>query len=384
MKRTGVALAAVFLIAATPQETLPELESNGYYIEQGSTATEQVVSDAVFEGRADGGRLHIVVLAEEPPGGATTFSDSVLDLLDGDGYVLVVAPETVGWAGDGSFWTEGDMNAATDASLSAGSDDDVVRSFVTTLIGQPVGGGGDQPGGGSADAGGGFAILWVLVIGGGLVAAWALANRRSREKRSVERMDEVKRLAHEKLNEVANDILEMEDEVAVSENAEVKEHYQRASTMYTRAMEDTARALTVEQMLEVSEELDLAIWELDCAEALLDGKPKPPKPTAPPSEPEVPNGLRVPQSHGNLPTSVPGTVDQFDRRPQRQSSASNDMLTMLLTIMAMRGMGGRGGPGGFGGWTGGGRMGGGGGRIGGGGGRMGGGGGRSRGGGRRG
>lgn len=381
MKRFLVVMAAFVLVAATPQEVVPELGASGYYIEDGSTATEQVVSDAVFDGRADGGRLYIVVLAQEPPGGATTFSDSVLDLL-GDGYVLVVAPETVGWAGDGSFWTEGDMNAATEASLSAGSDDDVVEGFVTALTGQPVGGGGDQPSGGSSGAGG-VAIFWVLVIGGGLVAVWALANRRSREKRLVARMDEVKRLAHEKLDEVANDILEMEVEVAVSENTEVKEHYQQASSMYTKAMEDTARAVTVEEMLEVSEELDLAIWELDSAEALLDGKPKPPKPTPPPSEPEVPKGLRVPHGHGSLPTSVPGTVDQFDRRPQRQSSASNDMLTMLLTMMAMRGMGRRGGAGGFGGWTGGGHVGGGSGRIGGGSGRMGGGGGRSRGGGRR-
>jgi len=381
MKRIVPMLAALLLIAATPEEVVPELESNGYYLEEGSNAREQVVSDAVFEGRAGGGRLYIVVLAEEPPGGAPTFSDSVLDGLDGDGYVLTVAPETVGWAGDGTLWTADEMNDATDASLSGSSDDDVVERFIATLTGQTAGGGGEP--GTEEEAGGGISIVWVLLIGGAIVVIWVIVSRRSRQSQMAERMEKVKQLAKEKLDAVANDILEMEDEIAVSDNSEAKSHYQNASATYSQALADTQKATTIKEMLEVSEELDLAIWGLDCAEALLDGKPLPAKPEPPPTEPVIP-APDVPQGQGPLPTSVPGTVDQFDRRPQRQSSGSNDMMTMLLTMMAMRGMGGRGGVGGFGGWGGGGRMGGGGGRIGGGGGRIGGGGGRMRGGGRRG
>ena len=363
MKRLFLVLGAVTLIAATPQEALPELEADGYYIEQGSAASEQVVSDAVFDGRADGGRLYIVVLAEEPPGGATTFADSALDLLDGDGYVLTVAPETVGYAGDETFWTDSEMDAAVDASLDGGSDDEVVQLFAASLTG--------------ASAGGGISLMWILLIGAAAVGLWVFLSRRSRAKRVAGRMEEVRELAKQKLDEVANDILDMEDEVAVSENPEIKRHYQSASSMYAKAMDDTSRASTIPEMLEVSEELDLAIWELDCAEALLDGKPKPAKPSPPPDQPVLPPTSDEPEGHGTMPPSVPGTVDQFDRRPQRQSATSNDMATMLLTMLAMRGMGGRGGFGGFGGWSGGGRMGGGGGRMGGGGGRM-------RGGGRRG
>lgn len=384
MKRLALAFAAVVLLAATPQEVAPELEGNGYYIEDGSNATEQLVSDAVFEGRADGGRLYIVVLAEEPPGGAPTFSDSVLDLLDGDGYVVTVAPDTVGFAGDGSFWSADEMNTSIDVSLSGESDDAVVRQFISTLTGRPAGGGdpATDPDTGEP-SGGGIPILWVLLVGGAVIAIWVFAGRRNREKQLAGRMEKVKSLANEKLDAVANDILEMEEEVAVSDNVEVKEHYQRASAMYSQAMEDTARSTTIKEMLDVSEELDLAIWELDCAEALLDGKPKPAKPQPPPSEPVLPPGATIPGGGDSSPTSVPGTVDQFDRRPERQSSGSNDMLTMLLTMMAIRGMRGRGGFGGPG-RPGGGGWGGGGGRMGGGGGRMGGGGGRMRGGGRRG
>jgi hypothetical protein len=377
MKRIFALAATVFLLAATPQEALPGLEADGYYIEPGSNATEQVVSDAVFEGRAEGGRLYIVVLADEPPGGATTFSDSTLDLL-GEGYVVTVAPETVGWVGEG-FWSAEEMNAAVDASLSAGtSDDAVVEIFIETLVNQP------SPGGGGSDgeaSGGGISIGWVLLAAAVVIGVWMLLSRRNRDKRIAKSLEEVRALAKAKLDEVANDILEMEDEVALSENVEAKEHYQRASAMYAQAIDDNSRASSVREMLEVSEELDLAIWELDCAEALLDGKPKPPKPepattqALPPVTPPPP----VPEGHGGMPPGVPGTVDQFDRRPQRQSSGSNEMLTMLMTMMAMGGM--RGG-GGFGGGFGG--FGGGGGRMGGGGTRMSGGGGRMRGGGRRG
>ena len=364
MKRLFTLLAAFTLIAATPQEALPGLEENGYYIEQGSAASEQVVSDAVFEGRSDGGRLYIVVLAEEPGGGATTFSDSVLDLLGGDGYVVTVAPETVGFAGDGTVWSADEMNTAIDASLGGGSDDEVVELFIGSLTGASVGGGE-----GDISSGGGFPIVWVLVVGAAAVGVWVFFSRRNRARRAESRLREVKQLAQAKLDEVANDILEMEDEVAASENAEVREHYERASGMYSKAIEDNRRASTVVAMLDVSEELDLAIWELDCAEALLDGKPKPPKPERPQPQAAAPPPP-VPEGRGTdaPPPRVPGTVDQFDRRPQRQSTGSQEMMTMLLTMMAMGGMrggrrggfGGFGGPGGFGGFGGGGSSGGGG------------------------
>lgn len=368
--------AALLLIAATPDDVVPSLQANGYYIESGSNATEQVVSEAVFNGRSAGGRLYIVVLAEEPPGGATTFADSTVDLLV-DGYVLVVAPETVGYSGEGTAWTADEMNAAVDASLGGGSDDEVVDLFVLSLTQEPTPQPTEQPPV-DAPSGGGISILWLVVIGVVVVGVFVYASNRGKTRREESRMAHVKDLAKQKLNEVANDILEMEDEVSTSGNADVSAHYQRASALYSEAMEANDRAQTVHEMMKVSEQLDLAIWELDCAEAILDGKPLPPKPEPPVVE--TATALPVPEGRGA--TSPPPTTPDFDRRPQRQSTGSGDMLNVLLTMMAMGSMRNRGGGfGGFGGssgnWTGGG------GRIGGGGGRIGGGGGRIRGGGHR-
>ena len=344
--------AALLLIAATPDDVVPSLQANGYYIESGSNASEQVVSEAVFNGRAAGGRLYIVVLAEEPPGGATTFADSTLDQLV-DGYVLVVAPETVGYSGDGTAWTAAEMNAAVDASLGGESDDEVVDLFVGTLTQDSIPAPTGQP---PADApsGGGVSILWLAVIGVVVVGVFVYASNRGKTRREESRMAHVKDLAKQKLNEVANDILEMEDEVTTSGNSDVSAHYQRASALYSEATEANDRADSVQEMMKVSEKLDLAIWELDCAEAILDGKPLPSKPEPPVVE--TPTALPVPEGRG--PTAPPSTPD-FDRRPQRQSTGSGDMLNVLLTMMAMGSMRNRGGGfGGFGGssgnWTGGG------------------------------
>jgi hypothetical protein len=144
----------------------------------------------VFDGRAEGGRLYIVVLADEPPGGATTFADSALDLLDGDGYVLTVGPETVGWAGDSSYWTKEEMDAAVDASLDGGSDDEVIQIFAATLSsGGPVDGPVeepiDEPG---SSGGGGFSLGWVVLIGAIVAGLWWFTSRRAAARRSRDRL----------------------------------------------------------------------------------------------------------------------------------------------------------------------------------------------------
>lgn len=368
--RSLLILASLFLVAASPAEVVPELEAKGYYIEPGSTASEDVVSDAVFEGRADGGLLYIVVLAEEPPGGATTFSDSVLDELV-EGYVVTVAPETVGFAGDGSFWTAEEMNQAIEASLGGSSDDEVVTLFIESLTGVAVVPpfDDDVP----ESSGGVSGWVWLFIIGGVVVSFIWISRRGSRQRAetAAAELEKVKTMARLKLAEVANDIIEMEDEVELSGNVEAKAHYKRASATYTETLAKTEGSPTAQEMVGVIHQLDIAIWELDAAEALLDGKPVPEKPKPPEPKPAPSKGRTA------APTPVPPY--DVDRRPQRQSSyAGPDLMTALWAILAMSNRG-RGMPGGFGGPM---RTGGGGPRMSGGGRRMGGF-GRIRGGGRR-
>ncbi len=153
-------------------------------------------------------------------------------------------------------------------------------------------------------------------------------------------------MARAKLAEIANDIIEMEDEVGLSDDPEVKRHYQQASTTYTEVLARTDAAPNAREMIDVIRDLDSAIWELDAAEALLDGKPIPEKPKAP--EPAPP--LTDPRGQPAPPEAT--SDEDYGRRSQRQSSyVGNDLMTALWAILAMsgRGGGGWGGPGGFGG-----------------------------------
>jgi hypothetical protein len=378
MKRILLAFAALAMIAASPGEVVSELEAQGFYIEAGSNASPGVVGDAVAEAGFAGGRLYVVVLSGEPGSGATFFADAVLDDL-GSGTVLTVAPETVGYASDGNSWTADELNEAVDASLNGTSDDDVVVRFVESLTGAAVGGGGSGSGGGTGGSGGGF--IWLLLFVGGLAALFFYLRSRSQKTSATARsgrLRDFRAAAQEKLIEVANDILEMETEVTMSENPEVQQHYKSASAKYAEVVDKVGTVTDPEELLDLTYQLDIAIWELDVAEAYLDGK-------SPPKKPEPPK-LETPQPQaGGKSGPVINTPPPpaYDRRPQRQSSPSGpDLGNILLALLAARGMGGGGNYSGR--WTGGGggssggRSAGGGPRLGGGGG------GRIRGGGRRG
>ncbi len=345
MRRLVIAFSFL-LVAATPGDVVPQLESAGYYIEPGSSASEQVVSDAVFSGRSEGGRLYLVVLSQEPAGGATTFSDSVLDEL-GEGYVVTVAPETVGFAGDGSFWSADEMNSAIDASLDGDTDDQVVQLFISGLTGtgETPSPGDEQP---TSEGGGTSLWVWVVLAGVGLLVYLAVRrSSRRQSERATSELEKVRAKAREKLGEIANDIIELEDEVQLSESPEIQAHYQRASSIYTATVALVDSSPSAKEMFEVVRQLDLAIWELDAAEALLDGKPIPEKPRPP--DPAPPPEDARPEA---APSEREDADDRFGRRPERQSSyAGNDLMSALWAILAMsqRGGGFGGMPGGFGG-----------------------------------
>jgi hypothetical protein len=221
--------------------------------------------------------------------------------------------------------------------------------------------------------------VWLVVIVGGLLLIFS-AMRNSSRKRSelaTSELEKVRAMARAKLAEIANDIIEMEHEVELSDNSEVKSHYQSASATYTEVLARIEKSPAASEMVDIVRDLDIAIWELDAAEALLDGKPVPDKPKPP--EPKAP-----PPGPPATAKQEDSQADSYGRRPERQSSyAGNDLMSALWALLALsgRGGGGWGGmPGGFGGPMGGG---GGGGRMRGGGMRLGGGIGRIRGGGRR-
>ncbi len=310
MKRIVVALMAlVFVVAASPADVAPNLETQGYYIEDGADASASSIGAAVSDARSAGGKLFVVVLASEPAGGATVFAENALDEVGGIGTVYTVAPETVGWASEGDIYTRDELDAATDKSLDGRSDSEVVTLFVEALT--------DAPGSGGLPWGW---IFLVLIVGGIGFLIWR--GSRNAKHAQGEVLEEARTEVQKRLNDVANDIIDLEAEVGVSEDATARQHYQDATAAYSRTSEEFGRTFDANALMDLAFDLDIAIWNLDSAEALLDGetppqKPEKPAPTTPP--PERVEVLPVPP-----------------RRPQRRSTPDTSaMMQALLAAAAM-------------------------------------------------
>ncbi len=324
MKRILLSIAAIVVLvgAAQPVDVAATLEAQGFFVETGSTADAHAVETAVSEARFSGGDLSIAVLATEPPGGATIFAENTLDAMGGTGTVFVVAPETVGWASQGDIYTREQLDAATDASLDGATDTEVVELFVSTLLDRPIG--DAEPGGG-----GGLPWGWIilgLIIAGGAFIFWR-ASRSSKEAKQKS-IDAARTAVKERLDAVANDIIDLEDEVSASDDPAVPVLYASATEEYAKALDTYERAMAPQELLDTAEELDMAIWRLDSVEALLDGQPVPPKPEKPTPKAPVPEGSPL-----TTPPRVPTTT--YRRSNRSRSSGTAAMMTGLL-MGAMR------------------------------------------------
>jgi len=322
MKRVILAIAALIVLVAAAQaaDVAATLDAQGFFVEAGSNADSSAVEKAVTEARFSGGNLSAAVLATEPAGGATVFAENTLDGMGGTGTVFVVAPETVGWASQDDIYSRDQLDAATDASLDGASDTDVVEIFVATLIGRPVG--ATEPGGG-----GGFPWGWVflfVIVAGGVFLFWKMSQSSKRAKqRSIESARaEVKK----RLDDVANDIIDLEDEVTASEDPAVSVLYSSATDAYAKALASYEHATAAQELMTTAEELDMAIWRLDSVEALLDGKPVPPKPEKP--QPKAPKPVSAASSPLTMPPRVP--TSSYRRPNRRRSSGTAAMMTGLL------------------------------------------------------
>ncbi len=315
MKRLLLALFALVILvaAAQPVDVAPVLQAQGFYVETGSNADPAAIENAVQEARFAGGALSVAVLATEPAGGATIFAENTLNEMGGAGTVFVVAPETVGWGSQGDIYTREQLDEATDASLDGRSDTEVVELFVATLVGHPVGA--------SESSGGGFPwgiVLLVIIILGVAFLFWKAFRSSKRAKQDA--IDQARAEVKKRLDDVANDIIDLEDEVAASDAVAVAPLYASASSAYSKALANYEHATSADELMEIAEELDTAIWKLDSVEAVLDGQPLPPKPVKPRPAP-------APATAPSPPTTPPTVY----RRPnRRRSSGTAAMMSGLL------------------------------------------------------
>ena len=185
-------------------------------------------------------------------------------------------------------------------------------------------------------SGGGFIFLLIVVAIVGLIW-WAIRrSNRNREGTFQTRIEEVKAEIQGQLSEAANDILELEDDILLSDNQEAKELFYSGSTGYAQFQEQLAGAMSLAQLDELAEGADLALWQLEAAEAVLDGEAPPPRPEARPDfePPAPPPSSQV--RHPELPEELQLRRDRRDVRgvrPRQRSSAGIGGLGTAAVIL---------------------------------------------------
>lgn len=137
----------------------------------------------------------------------------------------------------------------------------------------------------------------------------------------------------------------------MADNDRIDALYNEAGETYRNASEALADADTAKEFLDITNDLDLAIWQLDSAEALLDAKVPPPKPEPKRLEPVVGGaGPRPSTQSGGGPLGMPPRPtypkDGYSRRSTRRSGGmSPSVIEMLITLgagaLAGRGRGSR-------------------------------------------
>jgi hypothetical protein len=127
-----------------------------------------------------------------------------------------------------------------------------------------------------------FLLLVAVVIVVGITVLALVTWRRRRDERLADksRIERTRAAVRQQRDAVSNDILRLEDEVRASGNEDALAHYRNATIAYAAIVGEFETGDTAEELTNLAARLDSAIWQLDAAEAILDGKPLPPEPQA--------------------------------------------------------------------------------------------------------
>jgi hypothetical protein len=263
--------------AVEVDEAADAARADGYYIESGLTVDESEVSAAVARAANAGSRFFVVLLEDDPSGGATTFAAAVRDEI-GSGTVLVLSAGQEGI--DSDEFDRTTLERALDEGFSAGGGDaGYVAAVVDSLVGSTATGGSTTGSTTSSGGGGGLFILVAIVGGLVLLVVFVVRRQRKSSERASERsIKEARQEIKEQLDIMANTILDISDQVSVSDSREDNRYLEEAGTTFQAASDEYEEANDLRSLEALSDRLDEARWQLDAATAISTGKGVPPKP----------------------------------------------------------------------------------------------------------
>ena len=269
--------------AADPVDVADEVDPRGYYIEPGSGVDFEAMEALVARLTNSETRFYFVALADDPTEGADEFAEGVLALLDEGATVVVISPGEIGARSDdfsSSQLGRAADEAVGDADRTFESD---FRVFAESLIGVPAGATATTSGGSSGTSsggGGGGVFIFLAVVVGVIGLVFFITRRSAKQARQAagRRLEEAKQEIMEQLDVIANEILDLADKVTLSERDQAEEYFRTASAAFQTAQEQLDQATTLAELERLSDQLDTTRWQLEAAEAVVEGRPVPPEP----------------------------------------------------------------------------------------------------------
>ncbi len=280
-KKIYLSSALVLLLVAATAPALaqsdPEtdLRNQGYYIEPGITPDAGSIGRTVAAMREAGFEFYAISIASEAQD-TQLVADEVVAFF-GSGTAIAMGPGSIG--ATSSEFSNDQLDAALDAIPDNGTDAEVVATFARALapdVFQIATTNSDNTSSSGDGVSWGFLGLVALGVGGTylLVRSGSKREEKSREADIAEARAEIQA----QLDVIANEILEDTDAVSLSDDPEVRKHFERASATYATASDELESADSLNELEDITDRLDEARWQLAAADALRDGQPVPPKP----------------------------------------------------------------------------------------------------------
>ncbi|KAG1648194.1 hypothetical protein GQR58_030036 [Nymphon striatum] len=242
------------------------------------------------------GDVAVVIVEDEVSLGADQLAEDIRQGIAGNITVLVIAPsgdlQELGTASD--IYTSGELDDALDDAFDQSGSVNRAEAFMGGLGSNDVSGSCNpslaanagasvSPSGSNStstgDNGGGSNTGWWL-LGGAAVAGgggiWYM-SRKNKES-DLEDIDEAKDEIRSQLALVSTDIVENESRIQLADSPEAIAHFRNASATYTDVSGKLDKTTNLIELAELNDEIEMARWEMEAAEALMDGDPLPPKP----------------------------------------------------------------------------------------------------------
>ena len=264
----GLLLAPVEQAGLDVSSILDSLELRGYYLDSGVEVSVDEIEVLVdrFEG------VYFVGLESEAD--ADAVADTLLDGV-GSGTIVVLTPSEIGAVS--TQYDDEEIDSALDDTVATGGSSygEDFTEFAASLTGaEPV------------SEGGGFNLVPVLIgIGAvGLVGFFIWRGNAERDQAKEKLFGEARAEIRQQMDVIATAIVELADDPRVAGNDTATSHYREASETFRQAESRLTAASSLDQLEDLSDDLDRARWQLDAAQALVEGRPLPPEPTedAPP------------------------------------------------------------------------------------------------------